>query len=153
MAKTPSSNLGTSIGGNMEDCIFCKIIKGDIPCTKIYESENFFAFLDISPVSEGHTLLIPKQHCTNLLDVPEHLGTELLEVGQKIGRAILQATGADGFNFILNNGKAAGQAVFHAHFHIVPRKMGDGLVDWHHGTKVEDSELAGVREKILEKLL
>jgi len=136
----------------MDDCIFCKIVAGEIPCQRLAESENWLAFLDISPVAEGHTLLIPKQHSTNVLDMPEYLGNELLEMAQRVGNAVVQAVKADGFNFTTNNGKAAGQEVFHVHFHLIPRREKDGLVMWPQQPADARVPLEETHKKILESL-
>jgi histidine triad (HIT) family protein len=134
-----------------ETCIFCKIIDGKIPCAKIYEDEKVFAFLDISPVNLGHTLIVPKNHSRNLLeDSEEDLGS-LMKSAKKIGKAIMIAMKADGFNLESNIEKAAGQAVFHTHFHIIPRFYTDGLRHWPQG-KYEDGQIEGVRKKITDKL-
>lgn len=112
------------------DCIFCKIVKGDIPCAKVYESEDLLAFLDIAPVVPGHVLVIPKAHHVNLFDLPEALGSRLFAALAPIGTAVMAATGATGLNVQVNNNAAAGQMVFHAHVHLIPRRDGDGLQLW-----------------------
>ena len=112
------------------DCIFCKIVKGEIPCAKIHETDHVLAFLDIAPVAPGHALVIPKAHHPTLFDLPEDLGGLLLAAGRRVGAAILAATGATGLNVQMNNHPAAGQVVFHAHLHLIPRHAGDGLALW-----------------------
>jgi histidine triad (HIT) family protein len=115
------------MGGN--DCIFCKIAAGQIPAAKIYEDEVVFAFLDIGPVSDGHTLVIPKQHFENLHGCPaELLGSISSRLG-KIAKAVSKAMNSDGYNVLCNNGRAAGQLVGHLHFHIIPRTTGDRVFD------------------------
>jgi histidine triad (HIT) family protein len=136
----------------MTDCLFCKIVEGEIPSLKIAESTNLLAFLDINPSSDGHTLIVPKKHSTNLLDLPEYSGNELLEFSQRVGNAVIAATGAEGFNFVLNNGPAAGQVVFHTHFHIIPRRPGDGIVRYEHKGDSSKEHLEQVRQGIIEKL-
>ncbi|MBR9691863.1 HIT family protein [Candidatus Woesearchaeota archaeon] len=131
----------------MQDCIFCKIIKGEIPCAKVYEDENVFAFLDIAPVSKGHTLVIPKEHGENLLDISDKALADTAKAAKKIAKAIVKATKADGFNFSQNNGTAAGQGVMHFHFHIIPRFKEDRLKPWPHG-KYEQGEDKDIAEKI-----
>lgn len=113
-----------------DDCIFCKIISRSIPCAKVFENDHVLAFLDINPIAQGHTLVVPKGHYATLLDVPPPLGVELIGAMQRIADAVLEATNADGFNCLQNNFSAAGQMVFHAHWHIIPRFLNDGLVDW-----------------------
>ncbi|MBU1854521.1 MAG: HIT family protein, partial [Nanoarchaeota archaeon] len=104
-----------------DDCLFCKIVKGEISSAKVYEDDEFFAFLDIKPVNKGHTLVVPKHHCRNLLDFPKAEETDLMEFLKKVANAVVKAVGADGFNLGMNNEAAAGQVIFHAHFHIIPR--------------------------------
>ncbi|MBN2052573.1 HIT family protein [Candidatus Woesearchaeota archaeon] len=131
-----------------KDCIFCKIIRGEIPCNKILEDKEFLAFLDIKPINKGHTLIIPKVHCKNLLDFPKAEETDFIEFTKKVATAIVKATGADGFNLGMNNGKAAGQVVHHAHLHIIPRFDHDGLVSWPH-KEYSEGEMQELQKKIL----
>ncbi len=112
------------------DCIFCKIIRGDIPCAKIFETPSVLAFLDIAPVRPGHALVIPKAHHPALWDLPDEDGCDLLAALKIVGRAVVQATGAGGCNVVMNNGAPAGQLVAHAHFHVIPRVRDDGLELW-----------------------
>lgn len=105
-------------------CLFCSIIAGDIPSHKVYEDENVFAFLDIGPVSEGHTLVIPKMHAVNLAEGTVEAAEASMRVIYAIAPAILRAVGADGYNLGMNHGESAGQDVMHTHFHIMPRKNG-----------------------------
>lgn len=109
------------------DCVFCAIAAGEIPSFKIYEDDFVLAFLDINPFSEGHTLVIPKEHYKGLLDVPPQVLAVLLERVQKVSSHIAKALACDGFNILQNNGAAAGQTVNHIHFHIVPRMEGSVL--------------------------
>ena len=114
----------------MDNCIFCKIIKGEIPSYKIYEDDKVYAFLDIACDAVGHTLVIPKKHCTNILDCDaDYLAAVALAV-QKISSHFVKNCGFDGVNVLNASGAAAEQSVFHLHFHIVPRKDGDGLHMW-----------------------
>ena len=100
-----------------EDCIFCKIARGDIPCTSVFESEELIAFLDISPVNKGHTLLVPKAHMETLFDMPAGIGETLFAAMKQVGSAVMKATGAEGLNVVQNNYSAAGQQVPHVHWH------------------------------------
>jgi len=131
----------------MENCIFCKIIKGEIPCYKIYEDENFLSFLDISPVNIGHTLIIPKNHYVDLLELPIEEAQKLIAVIKKIAPAVLTAVEATAFNLNLNNGKIAGQEVNHVHFHLIPRFENDGRELWH-GQPYQEGEAQIIAEKI-----
>jgi histidine triad (HIT) family protein len=107
-----------------DNCIFCKIVKGEIPAEIIYESDNFIAIPDAHPKTKGHTLIITKKHFTNIIDMPDSLGSELLEVVKKVGEKKIK-DGAHGFNLVNNCGEAAGQVVMHVHFHLMPRKKGE----------------------------
>ena len=109
------------------DCIFCAIAAGEIPCFKIYEDDAVLAYLDISPFSEGHTLVIPKIHAADITEIgEEHLAVLIARV-KKVASHLKKALPCDGFNILQNNGAAAGQTVRHIHFHIVPRRGGDAL--------------------------
>lgn len=111
-----------------KDCIFCKIIAGDIPSSKVYEDEQVLAFLDITQVTPGHTLIIPKNHCRNLLDMTAETASQVFSIVPKLAQALMKTTGADGLNLINNSEEAAGQTVFHAHIHLLPRFVsGDGV--------------------------
>ncbi len=109
------------------DCIFCRIAAGEIPCFKVYEDELVLAYLDINPFSEGHTLVIPKAHSAGLLDTDDATLAALLSRVKKVAAHIKEALPCDGFNILQNNGEAAGQTVRHIHFHIIPRRNGDPL--------------------------
>lgn len=113
-----------------QECIFCKIISGKIPSAKVYEDENVYAFLDISPVNPGHTLVIPKNHHKDLIEIPDELLCDVTKAVRKISKAMISALEIKGFNIGLNNGKVAGQIVPHVHFHIMPRKESDNLKPW-----------------------
>ena len=104
-----------------EDCIFCKIIAGDIPSAKVYEDEYVYAFLDLSQVAKGHTLVIPKQHARNIYDTPEDVASELFARVPIISNAIKAAYAPDGLNILVNNEVAADQSVFHLHIHLIPK--------------------------------
>ena len=109
------------------DCIFCAIAEGEIPSFKVYEDDLVLAYLDINPFSKGHTLVIPKQHASGLLDADDDLLAALIVRVKKVAAHVKDALGCDGFNILQNNGEAAGQTVKHIHFHIVPRWNGDPL--------------------------
>ncbi|MEK6800610.1 MAG: HIT family protein [Nanoarchaeota archaeon] len=110
-----------------DNCVFCKIIKGEIKTSKVEESDNLIAILDANPKSEGHTLIIPKRHYVTILDIPEKLSAEILKMVKKVSSDLLEKKKGDGFNIIMNNLPPAGQVVMHAHIHIIPRKENDGL--------------------------
>ena len=113
--------------GAAQDSIFTKIVKGEIPCHRVFESERILAFLDITPLSEGHTLVIPKQQVERLEDLPPEDTAELACQLGAIAKRVVAATAAEGYNILQNNGRVAGQEVPHVHFHIIPRRAGDGL--------------------------
>jgi len=134
------------------DCIFCKIIKGEVPAHKVYEDEHALAFLDINPNSVGHTLVIPKTHFEDIFALSEEVIPSLFEAVQKVAAAVKQATKADGINIAMNNGKAAGQDVFHSHFHIIPRHEGDWKVHHQH-VKYAKGQAEETSKKIASSLL
>lgn len=109
------------------NCIFCKIARGEIKSEIILSSNSFIAIKDINPVSEGHMLIIPKQHFGTMLDIPNKLGEELLKFTKEVGAYILEKKYGDGFNVVINNLEPAGQLVMHAHIHVIPRKENDGI--------------------------
>lgn len=113
--------------GAAQDSIFTKIVKGEIPCHRVFENERILAFLDITPLSEGHTLVIPKQQVERLEDLPPEETAELARQLGAIAKRVVAAAGAEGYNILQNNGRVAGQEVPHVHFHIIPRRAGDGL--------------------------
>ncbi|MCZ7592229.1 MAG: HIT family protein [Kiritimatiellae bacterium] len=110
----------------MSNCIFCKIVRGELPCEKLYEDDSVLAFMDIGPIVKGHALVIPKAHHDPLTDVPTELLGKIMTVVQRIARAQRDGLGADGVNIHQANGKAAGQEVWHTHFHVIPRFANDG---------------------------
>lgn len=130
------------------DCLFCKIVSGSIPSSKVYEDKNCIAFLDIAPASKGHVLVVPKKHSETLADASDETITELSQTVKKVTKALLKEN--EGINVIQNNGKAAGQLVNHLHFHIIPRNSGDGLevAHWHHPKKYAEGEMVQVQAKI-----
>lgn len=133
------------------DCLFCKIAKKEIPASIIYEDKDFIAFLDISPVNKGHTLIMPKKHYPTFLDLPKKESSSINPLCQRIAASILKATKADGFNLILNNSPAAGQSVHHVHFHIIPRYSNDGHRHWP-GSKYPSGEQEVIAAKIKSSL-
>jgi histidine triad (HIT) family protein len=135
----------------MSDCIFCKIVKKEIPSDIVYENDKIVAFLDIMPVNPGHTLVVPKAHYVDLLETPDDVLHDIITRTKKIAAAIVKAVKADGFNLGVNTKPAAGQAVFHTHLHIIPRFSGDGLKPWPHKT-LSKEEMGKVTEAIKAQL-
>ena len=111
----------------MDNCVFCKIVSGDIPAVKLYEDELVTAFLDISPINFGHALVIPKEHHQSSATVPEAIAGRLFRVGSRLGVALKRKLDYDGFNLHLADGTAAGQVVMHVHLHVIPRGVEDGF--------------------------
>lgn len=131
----------------MNDCIFCKIVAGEIPAAKIYEDNETLAFLDIAPVSQGHVLIVAKKHFANMEEIDEQILCSLIKTVKKIGQAMKMGLGITGYNIQVNNDPIAGQIIPHIHFHIIPRTEGDGLKLWPQGKYAE-----GEAEKIAEKI-
>jgi len=111
----------------MPECIFCKIVAGAIPCTKVYEDAHVLSFLDIGPISPGHTLLLPKKHYGAIMEMPAGEVAALFKPVAALAAAVRTAVGADGINVLQNNGPTAGQVVPHLHIHLIPRWPDDGL--------------------------
>ncbi len=134
------------------ECVFCKIVAGEVPSERLYEDEAVVAFLDIAPISPGHTLVVPRSHCRDLLEAPLEVVGAVVRAAQKVAPAVLRATGAEGFNFFQFNGSCAGQVVMHLHFHIVPRRPGDGVAfGWEQG-KYGEGEMAALGARIRQAL-
>lgn len=131
-----------------DDCIFCKMVSGIIPVTKIYEDEVVLAFLDIGPVSDGHTLVIPKQHFKRLDECPAELLSQVAFRLGRIAKAVVKAVGSQGYNVLCNNGQAAGQQVEHMHFHIIPRNSGDRVFDKWPAYKYPDGKIEKIASLI-----
>lgn len=136
----------------MSDCIFCKIINGDIPSTKVYEDDYCYAFLDIMPLSKGHTLLVPKTHVADIFEMTEDIAKNLYAAAPKVANAIKAAFNPAGLNTLNNNGAAAGQTVFHYHLHFIPRYDDEGLQMTWETKQYTAEELNAVAEAIKEQL-
>lgn len=137
-----------------EDCLFCRIIEGKVPSEKVYEDTAVFAFLDVFPASEGHTLVAPKKHFSKFTDMDAESVASLFEATRKITAAIDKAFSAEGANIGINDGKVAGQEVPHVHVHVIPRRKGDGgrgikSIVW---TEPDTANLKEVAEKIRRAL-
>lgn len=131
----------------MTDCIFCKIVSGDIPSHKILENDHILAFLDIAPVSKGHSLVIPKKHFSNLEDIPDEELCELIKAVKKVGASIKNNLKVPGYNVSENNDPVAGQIISHIHFHLIPRIENDGLELWSQG-KYNEGEAESISKKL-----
>lgn len=138
----------------MEDCVFCKIIAERVPSYKVYEDDAVFAFLDVSPASEGHTLVAPKKHFNRFTDMDKESVASLFEAARKITAAAEKTFSAGGSNIGINDGKVAGQEIPHVHVHVIPRRKGDGgrgikSIVW---TEPDTANLKEVAEKIRRAL-
>ncbi len=132
----------------MTDTIFSRIIRGEVPCHRVYEDGRVLAFLDVGPLSRGHTLVVPKEAAATLDALSDESAAAIGRVLPRLCRAVIAATGATDYNVLQNNGTAAHQAVFHVHFHIIPRQGDAGLgIGWKAGT-LEAKEGAALAEKI-----
>jgi len=131
----------------MENCLFCKIIAGEIPSYKVYKDENVLAFLDIAPCNPGHTLVIPKKHFQNMEDISEEELTKLILGVKRVGNLIKNKLGYQGYNIMENNDPVAGQIVPHIHWHIIPRQDGDGIELWPQ-SKYEEGEAEEIIKQI-----
>ena len=124
------------------DCLFCKIIAGEIPCFKLFENDDTLAFMDINPANEGHALVIPKEHARDVYAVSDADITATVKTAKKIAAAIDKTLNPDGLNLLQCNGPAAAQSVFHFHMHVLPRREGDELkLNW--GLKPGDMDAIG----------
>ena len=130
------------------DCLFCKIVNGEINSDKVYEDENVFVFLDIHPVNNGHTLVVPKKHSTNIYDVETTDFANVMQTAKKVAVALKKVLAMDGVNIHMNNEKSGGQAVFHTHVHVIPRYADDGLVHWGSRGAYAEGEAKELAQKI-----
>jgi len=136
----------------MNECLFCKIVKKEIPSDIIYEDDDFFAFLDINPNNPGHSLIVPKKHYENIYNLPDEILKNIAPLIKKMAAAVKNGVNADGINIIMNNDGAAGQIVPHAHFHIIPRFANDGYKHWPGKSYANKEESAKTAEKIKSAL-
>lgn len=132
----------------MEDCLFCKIVSGDIPAMKVYEDDEFIAFLDAFPFNDGHTLIIPKVHYDKLSETPDEIAAGLMRLVPQLSKAIMKSVNAEGFNVGVNNGKVASQSIDHTHLHIIPRFENDGHEPWHGKEKLVEESGKEIANKI-----
>ncbi|MHC5135204.1 MAG: HIT family protein [Planctomycetota bacterium] len=137
---------------SVQDCIFCKIIAGQIPCTKIYENDFVLAFMDVGPVSEGHVLVVFKEHTCSVDQTDPLAMAEIAKVLPKLAGSVKNAMDADGYNVLCNNGASAGQVVEHMHFHIIPRKENDGVFNQWPSFQYPEGKAKEIAAKIREKI-
>jgi histidine triad (HIT) family protein len=136
----------------MQNCIFCKIISGEIPSAVIYEDEDFKVIMDISPAAKGHAVILSKKHFANLFEVDDQIASKALLVARMVAAAMKEELGCEGLNLLQNNGEAAGQTVFHFHIHLIPRYRGDSInMNWEQG-KYENGEAEKIAVKLAERI-
>lgn len=134
----------------MADCIFCKIIEGEIPSTAVYEDDDFRAILDVNPAARGHVIILPKKHAANIFELDDESAQKIFPVAKKIASALMKTYSCDGVNILQNNGEAAGQTVFHLHVHVIPRYKDDAVsIRWKPG---ETPDLQAVADEIKKNL-
>jgi histidine triad (HIT) family protein len=131
-----------------ESCIFCKIVQKQAPSSVVYEDETVLAFLDIRPLNMGHVLVIPKEHFVDIFDIPEPQLCQVQKVAKLTAFAVKESVNADGISIIQQNGKAAGQDIFHLHVHVVPRFEGQKLTPFHELKTVDREKLDQIASKI-----
>ncbi|MCY4402637.1 MAG: HIT family protein [Candidatus Poribacteria bacterium] len=135
------------------ECIFCAIVEGKIPATKVYEDEHVFTFMDIAPANPGHLVVIPKQHYRNIFDIPTEVASKIMEAAIPLATAIREALNPDGLNLIQNNEPAGFQTVFHFHLHLIPRWETDSLQPlWQPRSEGNLERIGNIATKIREAL-
>ena len=133
-----------------DNCIFCKIVNGDIPSKMLYEDGEFKVILDLGPATKGHALILPKNHYRTLYELPDDMASKVMLLAKKMASQMTDKLECDGFNLVQNNGEAAGQTVFHFHLHLIPRYNGDGqTLGWKEQELTAD-ELEEIRKIITE---
>ncbi|MGB0757135.1 MAG: HIT family protein [Patescibacteria group bacterium] len=137
-----------------DGCIFCKVISNELPRQAVYENDNVLVFLNIKPLSLGHSLVVPKKHFKDLQNIPQGEYKEVMDTIKKVALPLSKAAGAGSYNLVLNNDEIAGQSIPHLHWHIIPRSKDDGLFDWEQfgGRDYEDGEWELFGEKIRNSL-
>ena len=131
-----------------DNCIFCKIIAGEIPSHTLYEDEQFKVILDVGPATKGHALILPKEHYANLYELPEAVAMDVMKLAKKMAKIMTDKLCCNGFNLVQNNGEVAGQTVFHFHMHLIPRYKNDGEILKYNVKSFSQEELAEIRAQI-----
>lgn len=131
-----------------DDCIFCKIANGEIPTNAIYEDDMFKVILDLAPATDGHALILPRDHYANLFEVPEETAGKAMVLAKKLATQMKDKLQCDGFNILQNNGEVAGQTVFHFHMHLIPRYNGDNQNLFKAGESTPEG-LKAIKDKII----
>jgi len=135
-----------------EECIFCRIVKGELPCCPVYQDDFIFAFLDINPISQGHCIVVPKDHYNLFHQCPPDLVAKLAGKLGPIAQAVVESVDAQGYNILNNNGRPAGQLVEHLHFHIIPRRNDDGVFNRWPAGKYPPGFMEQLADKISHKI-
>ena len=133
-----------------DNCIFCKLANKDIPTNIIYEDEKFTVIMDASPATKGHALILPKNHAANIYELPDEDAADIFVLAKKLATKMTEVLHCDGLNIVQNNGKVAGQTVFHFHMHLIPRYLNDGNEDkltWNHAD-ISADEIAEIAAKL-----
>ncbi|HJC51647.1 MAG TPA: HIT family protein [Candidatus Anaerostipes avistercoris] len=135
-----------------EDCVFCKIVSGDIPSNTIYENSEFKVIMDASPAAKGHVLVLPKEHYKDIYDIDAETAGKLFQLAAVVARALKEVLNCDGLNILQNNGVIAGQTVFHFHMHLIPRYEGDDVTVKWEGHSMDAEEMDQLRRDIRKAL-
>ncbi len=133
------------------NCIFCKIVAGEIPSRTLFEDEDFKVMLDVGPASKGHALIVPKEHYANIYELPDELAGKAMRLAKRMATHMTNVLNCDGFNILQNNGEVAGQTVFHYHMHLIPRYKGsDEMILWH-ANHFSDEQMDALAEQLSVK--
>lgn len=135
----------------MQDCLFCKIVSGEVPSRKVYEDADVIAFLDINPSNPGHTLVVPKKHSENILDADDSAAEKAMAAAKLMAKRLKDRLNAEGINILQNNGRPAGQIVNHLHFHVMPRFANDHIIISYPKIKIEDKDFDEIQKKLAEE--
>ena len=135
---------------NPDECLFCKIAKGEVPSKKVYEDENAIAFLDINPANRGHCLVVPKKHSENIYDIDDNTLEKVIIIAKNLSKLIKEKLECNGVNLVQNNERHAGQIVNHFHIHIIPRYENDNVVITYQRVQLSDADFEDVRKKLSE---
>ena len=133
------------------NCIFCKIVAGEIPSRTLFEDEDFKVMLDVGPASKGHALIVPKEHYANIYELPDELAGKAMRLAKRMATHMTNVLNCDGFNILQNNGEVAGQTVFHYHMHLIPRYKGsDEMILWN-ANHFSDEQMDALAEQLAVK--
>jgi len=136
----------------MAGCIFCRIAEGGVPAAKLVETDKVISFLDVNPVNPGHALVIARRHAVSLLDLTDAELQEIILIAKRVARAARAATGSSAFNVLQNDGRHAGQVVEHVHFHVIPRRAGDGFAFGWRQLSYKEGEMGALQQAMRDLL-